>query len=253
MSADPDPFDDFKEQQKSAAPPPSPLPPEMQEELATTQVNVEMAQARVDQQIALINNATFKKKIELEAKLPGLQIKLKKAMMAHRQVNVRVTYFLRREEETTLRKMAGPEQDPIYNAAVNTFGVDVVAEIERKYGPPFQYNAKGVATMSQLFWAMAFTVGKEILYSTPYQDFYEYDPADGLYHSRAKHDVRHQITVFIISFFRTADIPELSKPAGEIKWLDECMAHQRGMLADNTSFLQRERKYIHLANLCVGI
>ena len=44
MSADPDPFDDFKEQQKSAAPPPSPLPPEMQEELTTTQVNVEMAQ-----------------------------------------------------------------------------------------------------------------------------------------------------------------------------------------------------------------
>ena len=133
--------------------------------------------------------------------------------------------------------MAGPEQDPIYNAVVNTFGVDVVAEIERIYGPPFQYNAKGkIANISQLFWAMAFTIGKEILYSTPYQDFYEYDPADGLYHSRAKHDVRHQITVFIISFFRTADTPELSKPAGEIKWLDECMAHQRGMLADDTSF-----------------
>jgi hypothetical protein len=57
MSADPDPFDDFKEQQKSAAPPPSPLPPEMQEELATTQVNVEMAQARVDQQ-----NSTYQQR-----------------------------------------------------------------------------------------------------------------------------------------------------------------------------------------------
>jgi hypothetical protein len=114
-----------------------------------------MARARVDQQIALINNATFKKKIELEAKLPGLQIKLKKAMMAHEQVKDRITNFLRREEETTLRKMEGPEQDRIYNAVVNTFGADVVAEIERKYGPPFQYNAKGIATMSQLFWAMA--------------------------------------------------------------------------------------------------
>jgi len=107
MPAEPDPFDDFKEQQKSAAPPPSPLPPEMQEALTTTQVNVEMARARVDQQIALINNATFKKKIELEAKLPGLQIKLKKAMMAHEQVNDRISDFLRREEETTLRKNGG--------------------------------------------------------------------------------------------------------------------------------------------------
>ena len=107
MSAEPDPFDDFQEQQKSAAPPPSPLPPEMQEELATTQVNVEMAQARVDQQIALINNATFKKKIELEAKLPGFQIKLKKAMMAHEQVKDRITDFLRREEETSITQNGG--------------------------------------------------------------------------------------------------------------------------------------------------
>jgi len=66
-----------------------------------------MARARVDQQIALINNATFKKNIELEAKLPGLQIKLKKAMMAHEQVNDRISDFLRREEETTLRKNGG--------------------------------------------------------------------------------------------------------------------------------------------------
>ncbi len=94
-----------------------------------------MAQARADQQIALIKNATFKKKIKLKAKLPGLQIKLKKVMMPHEQVNDRITDFLRREEETTLRKMAGPEQNPIYNAVVNTFGVDAVAEIERKYGP----------------------------------------------------------------------------------------------------------------------
>jgi hypothetical protein len=59
------------------------------------------------------------------------------------------------------------------------FGVDILAELINKYGPP-AHGQQG--TPNDVFWGAAMLKDREILYSTAYGDFYEYDSLTGLWY-----------------------------------------------------------------------
>jgi P4 family phage/plasmid primase-like protien len=121
------------------------------------------------------------------------------------------------------------------------------AELRRRFGEPFYFNAKGVMTgINEQYWAGVHALENAMLFEPDEEAFYDYNPNNGLYEIQSVDALRTKISDRMLAASRQANVYDLEKRRSA-RILSGVIAHLRGLVEQRGAFTG-QRGFVHLAN-----
>jgi P4 family phage/plasmid primase-like protien len=115
------------------------------------------------------------------------------------------------------------------------------------YGEPFFFNKWGEVTqINETYWAGLFAAENTLLFEPDENDFYRYNPENGLYQTESTDAIRTKLSSRVLDASRQANTFELQRKR-TANTLNNVIAHLRGIVERRGAFAEQNH-FIHVAN-----
>ena len=198
---------------------------------------VELAQLKL--QAARQNFEANPDKDYFRRRVSEAEIKIKEAENKLHEVEVEIEEYQDKAERNEA------EGNELMSGLMEHFGVDILAELLNKYGPP-AHGQQG--TPNDVFWGAAMLKDREILYSPAHGDFYEYDSLTGLWYRVTEDKLATELHSLLVDIDRKTVNNGSLVQWSNLAFRNATVRTQRGCREDRQAFMEQKTRHAQVAN-----